>query len=205
MNSHYFKDTKSQPLRFEQFSPKLLEHEQMKENRISEIYESRKQSSPRDDEGKITKTVKFINQTSNENVDIPWPKVSLDGDFEPSSKISELGRIFIQYLNEIGIIKADLQTPPLCERTLYKGKHYNCCLKFQIKYGFQRFQVMLTLKYGISNKKVFSNNSLSNDDLVDYLKNLIIFQKNDPSQEIKFKNLKLLAVGCNINGLELEI
>lgn len=205
MSSHNLKDTKGVPLQFEHFSPNASQSDQTKENRGADNEPKKWHSVPRDGESKISKTVKFINQTNNENVDIPWPKVSVDEDIEPSSKISELGRILIHYLNEVGIIKADLQTPTICQKPSSKGKQYSCCLKFQINYGFQRFQVILTLKYGIANKKVFSNNSFSNDELVDYLKNLIIFKKIDTGQEVKFNNLKLLSVGCNINGLELEI
>ncbi|CUM49720.1 uncharacterized protein AC631_03941 [Debaryomyces fabryi] len=205
MSSNYLKDTKSLPLRFEHFSPSTSKYELTKENRGPDIKANKIQPVAEYDANKISKTVKFINQTNNENVDIPWPKVKVDEDFEPSSKISELGRIFIHYLNEIGIIKADLQTPSMCEKTAHRGKQYTCCLKFQINYGFQRFQVLLTLKYGIANKKVFLNNSISNDELVDYLKNLIVFKKSDTHQELKFNNLKLLSVSCNINGLELEI
>lgn len=205
MCSNYLKDTKSLPLRFEHFSPNTSTYELTKENRGADIETNKVQTAPRDDENKISKTIKFINQTNNENVDIPWPKVKVNEDFEPSSKISELGRIFIHYLNEIGIIKADLQSPSICEKSASRGKQYTCCLKFQINYGFQRFQVILTLKYGIANKKVFLINSFSNDELVDYLKNLIIFKRTDTHQELKFNNLKLLSVSCNINGLELEI
>lgn len=160
--------------------------------------------NPNDDGKQITKQVKFVDLNSRENTSIPWPKVDVQGDFQPSSKISEIGRIFISHLNKIGLIHATLNTPTFTD-VFYQGRQYNCSLNFQIKHGYQRFQIKLTMKYGTVRNKNAISAFISNEELVDYLKDMIIFQKTTEDREIKFRMLRLLAINCFINDLELEI
>lgn len=199
-------DLQGQPIRFEFFTPQSSQQavEMAKENRGSQI-DHHELPIAANDEDKLTKTIKFTGNNANEIIDLPWPDVIIADNIEPSSKISELGRIFIHYLNDIGVIKADLKSPSFDEKTTYVGIEYMCSLKFLIKNDFQRFKVLLNLTYGVSNKKVFADNIISSEELIDYLKDLIIFRKQVQKQDAKYRNLKLLNISCSINDLELEI
>ncbi|KAG7661588.1 uncharacterized protein J8A68_004856 [[Candida] subhashii] len=181
----------------------------------------------------FSKSITFADD-HNQPTSIPFPPGTttrndndddiIDDDSEENqyqTKINELGRRSLKYLHDIGIIRSNnnnklngnspesSQQEEPGARAISNKKVYNCNLNFELTQGDEIFNVRFQLIYrmnSISEEKLPPNLYISNEELINYLRDKIIMrEKNLHGIESKINVLlKLCSVRCFINDLELD-
>ncbi|KAK6456444.1 uncharacterized protein RJT20DRAFT_128345 [Scheffersomyces xylosifermentans] len=165
---------------------------------------------------KITCTVQFIDEESQQKGSIQWPVLKrrpAPNKFEPSTKLAELARNLINYLNELEFTTSTLNKKDSKLEWFHKEpetKSYNCDLN--VFFCQDKFEIRLILQYHTRKQNYHLHPSLyiSNQQLLYHLVNKIVLKVTPSQAQQEFeKKLKLLlclvSLKCYINDLEIEI
>ncbi|RLV89217.1 hypothetical protein JA1_005264 [Spathaspora sp. JA1] len=157
---------------------------------------------------KFSKVVSFINNDTKQQTSIPFPPSSVYPITPPSNNVSELSHKFKQYLNDIGIVRHhNIDMHP-------DHKVYNCELSFNINHHQEKFQILLNLVYQMNQfdeqeeTTTPANLFVSNEELLNYLRDKIVLNNVNPLSGIESKInilLRLCTITCFINEVEIEI
>lgn len=152
----------------------------------------------------VSKKIDFFFEEGGNPASMSWPASYLPDHIVPLSIISELGNLFICHLNEVGLLKTSTEDSlfePLTNHCF--SDVYHSFMAFQVSYHHQVFRISLDMDFGFDSST--TDDLLETKEFVDYLKDLIILRRRPSGLDKRFENLKIIAVKCFLNDLELDI
>lgn len=169
---------------------------------------SRKRSSPAEEDhleevSQTLKQITFLNMANSKFTALSWPNALVTMPVMESSKISELGRIFITHLNKSGIIHSTLDSPSFPMKAEITGTYFECSLSFYLRYGLSKYKILLNLVY--SYKDNTANKTITEERIAQFLTDKIIMHEENSQSLVQMACLQLQGIQCYINGLHLEI